>query len=75
VEQLARHFRLDLTKVPYRGTAPQVTDLVAGHVQIGTADFVTAAPHFRDGRLQPCWSSAGGACRNCRTSQRVLKSA
>jgi tripartite-type tricarboxylate transporter receptor subunit TctC len=53
VEQLARHFHLDLTKVPYRGTAPQVTDLVAGHVQIGTADFATAAPHFRDGRLQP----------------------
>ncbi|MEN0077124.1 MAG: tripartite tricarboxylate transporter substrate binding protein [Paracraurococcus sp.] len=53
VEQLARHYRLDLTKVPYRGTAPQVTDLVAGHVQIGTADFATAAPHYRDGRLQP----------------------
>ncbi len=53
VEQLARHFGLDLTKVPYRGTAPQVTDLVAGHVQIGTADFATAAPHYRDGRLQP----------------------
>jgi tripartite-type tricarboxylate transporter receptor subunit TctC len=53
VEQLARHFRLDLTKVPYRGTAPQLTDLVRGHVQIGTSDFATAAPQFRDGRLQP----------------------
>ena len=53
VEQLARHYRLDLTKVPYRGTAPQVTDLVAGHVQIGTADFATAAPFFREGKLQP----------------------
>ena len=53
VEQLARHFRLDLTKVPYRGTAPQVSDLVAGHVQIGSADFATASPHHRDGRLQP----------------------
>ncbi|MBK1656647.1 Bug family tripartite tricarboxylate transporter substrate binding protein [Paracraurococcus ruber] len=53
VEQLARHFRLDLTKVPYRGTAPQVTDLVAGHVQIGTADYATAAPHAREGRLLP----------------------
>ncbi|RAI57112.1 Bug family tripartite tricarboxylate transporter substrate binding protein [Roseicella frigidaeris] len=53
VEQLARHYRLDLTKVPYRGTAPQVTDLVAGHVQIGTADFATAAPHYQDGRLRP----------------------
>lgn len=53
VEQLARHFRLELTKVPYRGTAPQVADLLAGHVQIGSADFATAGPHFREGRLRP----------------------
>jgi len=53
VEQLARHYQLDLVKVPYRGTAPQVTDLIAGHVQIGAADFPTAGPHFRDGRLRP----------------------
>ncbi|MDB5377972.1 MAG: extra-cytoplasmic solute receptor, Bug family [Rubritepida sp.] len=53
VEQLARHYRLDLVKVPYRGTAPQVTDLIAGHVQIGSADFPTAGPYFRDGRLRP----------------------
>lgn len=53
VEQLARHFRLDLTKVPYRGTAPQLADLLAGHVQLGSADFATAGPHFREGRLRP----------------------
>ncbi|TDH60735.1 tripartite tricarboxylate transporter substrate binding protein [Dankookia rubra] len=53
VEQLARHFRLELTKVPYRGTAPQLADLVAGHVQIGSADYATAGPHFREGRLRP----------------------
>ncbi|MDB5415032.1 MAG: extra-cytoplasmic solute receptor, Bug family [Rubritepida sp.] len=53
VEQLARHYQLDLVKVPYRGTAPQVTDLIAGHVQIGSADYPTAGPHYRDGRLRP----------------------
>ena len=53
VEQLARQFRLDLLKVPYRGTAPQLVDLVAGHVQIGGADFPTAGSHYRDGRLVP----------------------
>ncbi|WP_424813415.1 tripartite tricarboxylate transporter substrate binding protein [Roseococcus sp. YIM B11640] len=53
VEQLARHYALELVKVPYRGTAPQVTDLVAGHVQIGSADYPTAGPHHRDGRLRP----------------------
>ncbi len=53
VEQIARHFRLEMINVPYRGTAPQVTDLVAGHVQIGSADLGTALPHYRDGRLKP----------------------
>lgn len=52
-EQLARHFRLDLLKVPYRGTAPQLVDIVAGHVQIGGADYPTAGPHYREGRLIP----------------------
>ncbi|WP_211869894.1 tripartite tricarboxylate transporter substrate binding protein [Neoroseomonas terrae] len=53
VEQLAREFRLDLLKVPYRGTAPQLIDLVADHVQIGGADYPTASPHYREGRLVP----------------------
>ncbi|WP_207538837.1 Bug family tripartite tricarboxylate transporter substrate binding protein [Sabulicella rubraurantiaca] len=53
VELLARHFGLDLVKVPYRGTAPQLTDLVAGHVQIGGVDYPTASGHLREGRLRP----------------------
>lgn len=53
VELLARHFRLELTKVPYRGTAPQLVDLLAGHVQFGGADLPTALPHYREGRLVP----------------------
>ena len=53
VEQLARHYGLSLTKVPYRGSAPQLADLVAGHTQIGTADPSVALPHYQDGRLVP----------------------
>ena len=53
VEQLARHFGLDLLKVPYRGTAPQVADLAAGHMQIGSADYPVAEGHFQSGRLRP----------------------
>ena len=53
VEQIASHFRLQLTKVPYKGNAPQVTDLVAGHIQFGVADYPTAAPHAEAGRLKP----------------------
>ncbi len=39
--------------MPYRGTAPQVADLVGGHVHFGAADFPTSAPRFREGRLVP----------------------
>ena len=53
VEQIARHYDLPLTKVPYKGSAPQLADLVAGHTQIGTADPSVALPHFQDGRLVP----------------------
>jgi len=53
VEQLARHYQLDLLKVPYQGTAPQVADLVAGHINIGTADYPVAAGHYANGTLIP----------------------
>lgn len=53
VEQLARHFKLNLLKVPYQGTAPQVADLVAGHVNIGTADYPIASGHYTKGTLVP----------------------
>jgi tripartite-type tricarboxylate transporter receptor subunit TctC len=53
VEQLGRHFGLNLLKVPYRGTAPQVADLAAGHVQVGAADYPVAEGHVQSGRLRP----------------------
>jgi tripartite-type tricarboxylate transporter receptor subunit TctC len=53
VEQLARRYQLDLIKVPYKGTAPQVQDLIAGHTQIGTANLAVALGAYRDKRLIP----------------------
>ena len=53
VEQLARHYKLDLLKVQYKGSAPQLSDLIAGHTQIGTADPSVALGHYREGRLVP----------------------
>ncbi|MDR0529463.1 MAG: tripartite tricarboxylate transporter substrate binding protein [Zoogloeaceae bacterium] len=53
VEQLARIYKLNLTKVPYKGSAPQVYDLIAGHTQIGTASLATALGAYREGRLAP----------------------
>jgi tripartite-type tricarboxylate transporter receptor subunit TctC len=53
VERLARRYRLELTKIPYKGTAPQVQDLIAGHIQIGTANLAVALGAYKDKRLVP----------------------
>jgi tripartite-type tricarboxylate transporter receptor subunit TctC len=53
VEQLARHYKLDLIKAPYKGSAPQVADLIAGHIQIGTANLGVALGAYKEGRLVP----------------------
>ncbi len=53
VEQLGRHYKLDLLKVQYKGSAPQLADLIAGHTQIGTADPSVALGHYKEGRLIP----------------------
>ncbi len=39
--------------VPYRGTAPAVTDVIAGHVQLGIADPTTSLGAIGEGKLRP----------------------
>jgi tripartite-type tricarboxylate transporter receptor subunit TctC len=53
VEQLARIHQLDLIKVPYKGSSPQVQDLIAGHTQIGTASLAVSLGAYKEGRLVP----------------------
>lgn len=53
VEQLARRYKLNLLKVPYKGTAPQVADLLAGHTQIGTSDLPAVNGLHTTGKLIP----------------------
>ena len=38
--------------VPYRGTAPAVTDVIAGHVQLGIADPPPSMGAIADGKLK-----------------------
>jgi tripartite-type tricarboxylate transporter receptor subunit TctC len=40
------------TEVHYRGNAPAVTDLIAGHVDVGFFQLVDAAPHLKAGTLR-----------------------
>lgn len=49
--QLGEKLGIELTHIPYRGSAPQVTDLIGGTVQFGFSQLATSLPHIRDGRL------------------------
>lgn len=39
----------DIKHVPYRGTGPALTDLIAGHIEMTFTDVLTAAPHINGG--------------------------
>ncbi|TCZ58574.1 Bug family tripartite tricarboxylate transporter substrate binding protein [Roseicella aquatilis] len=43
---------LTLTHVPYRGSAPMLTELMAGRVELGMDNIPSALPFIRDGRLR-----------------------
>lgn len=44
--------RLDMVHVAYKGSAPAITDLLAGHVVVMTATMLTGLPHVKTGRLR-----------------------
>jgi len=44
--------RIDMLHVPYKGSAPMLTDLVGGHIDVGFDSIATALPHVRGGRLR-----------------------
>lgn len=44
---------VDLLHVPYKGSAPAMTDLIGGQVQLMFADAPTALPQIRSGRVRP----------------------
>jgi tripartite-type tricarboxylate transporter receptor subunit TctC len=49
--QLNERFKLDMTHVPYKGSAPQTNDLLAGQVPLGFAQLQTVLPHVQSGKL------------------------
>src|SRR5690606_35762595 len=50
--QLADHYKLDMIHIPYRGSAPQTADLVAGHSVVGFSQIQTTLPMLQDNRLK-----------------------
>lgn len=51
-ELLKARASLAMTHVPYKGSGPLVTDLLAGHVKIGFLEASTATPLVRNGKLR-----------------------
>ncbi|GAA5232900.1 Bug family tripartite tricarboxylate transporter substrate binding protein [Verticiella sediminum] len=49
--QLSESNQLDMVHVPYRGSAPQVADMVGGHALVGFTQIQTSLPLIQDGKL------------------------
>jgi len=43
---------IDLTPIYYKGTAPAMTDLIAGHIQVMFVSNISALPHVKSGKLK-----------------------
>ena len=44
---------VDITHVPYRGTAPMLTGILAGEIQVVVDVATTSLPHMEAGKLRP----------------------
>ena len=60
-ELLKRMAQIDLLHVPYKGTAPALTDLLGGQVDVLFDNLITMMPHVKSGKLKLL--GAGGAGR------------
>ena len=43
---------IDMTHVPYKGSPPMITDLIAGQVSIAFDNVLSSTPHVKAGRLR-----------------------
>src|SRR5437764_5513450 len=52
-EMFQRETGVKMVRVAYKGAAPAVQDLLAGHVQLFFDQLFMLDPHFKDGKLKP----------------------
>jgi len=50
--------KLKVVHIPYKGLAPGIVDLLAGHVSLASATMLTGLPHVKSGRLR-CLGTTG----------------
>jgi tripartite-type tricarboxylate transporter receptor subunit TctC len=53
MELFKRQAGIDLTHIPYKGSAPSFNDLIGGRVMLTMDSLVQSYPHIRSGRLKP----------------------
>ncbi len=44
--------KITITHVPYKGSAPAITDLLGGHIDLFFCNMLSATPHVNSGRLR-----------------------
>jgi tripartite-type tricarboxylate transporter receptor subunit TctC len=44
--------KIDIVHVPYKGSAPALTDVIAGHVPLLFSDTVPSLPQIREGKVR-----------------------
>lgn len=49
--QLNERLKANMVHVAYKGSAPQVTDLLGGQVPLGFTQLASAVPHIKEGKL------------------------
>jgi tripartite-type tricarboxylate transporter receptor subunit TctC len=60
-ESFSQAAGIDMAHVPYRGTAPAVTDLVAGNIQVMLTTIASASAAIREGRVRLLAATADGS--------------
>lgn len=52
VEQLRLATNIEITHIPYRGSAPMLTELVAGRIELGMDNLPSSLPFIRENRIR-----------------------
>jgi putative tricarboxylic transport membrane protein len=58
MEFMAQRFGLKMTHVPYRGSPQSISDIAAGHVDLGFAEAGASLPLIREGKLRALAASS-----------------